>query len=226
VGDALVTVTIQRPVTIRFLTARPGVLPLGTVSTISGLDDVRSSSGVLDAGLYFGPGTTITPVRVDADRRGYIVATGSTPSDALALADAAAGKLVVRTQRHLHVLRNARLLPAATVAVAAAAGAVALLAFHGGIRPRLVSDTIRARGALFQVRYVFNEPVRALLIVNGKPASSTSSLRRSGALQWRRQGTGGSVHFAIEGTDRSGRHAIVMLNRARAEASVRRPAAT
>jgi biotin carboxylase len=226
VGDELVTQTIQRPIAIRFLTARPGVLPLGTVSAISGLDDVRSSPGILGAGLYFGPGATITPVQVDADRRGYIVATGATPEDALALADAAAQKLVVRTQRHLHVLRNARLLPAAAVVVAAAAGAVALLAFHGGMRPRLVSDTIRARGALFQVRYVFNEPVRALLIVNGKPATAASTLRSSGALQWHRRSGRGNVQFAIEGTDRSGRRAIVLLSRAPAGASAGRPAAT
>lgn len=97
VPDALVTPTSRRPVAIRFLTASPGVLPLGTVSSIDGLDAVRSSRGVLAAGLYFEPGTTIGPLQVDADRRGYIVATAGTPARALELADKASKKLVVRT---------------------------------------------------------------------------------------------------------------------------------
>jgi biotin carboxylase len=98
VADELVTPTQQRPIAIRFLTASPGVLPLGTVAAIHGLDDVRASPGVLAAGLYFGPGATITPVQVDADRRGYVVATAATAENALALADEAAHKLVVKTQ--------------------------------------------------------------------------------------------------------------------------------
>lgn len=97
VPDRLVTPAFVRPVAIRFLTASPGVLPLGTVESIEGLDEVRSAPGVLSAGLYFGTGATITPVQVDADRRGYIVATADTPDAALALADDAASKLVVRT---------------------------------------------------------------------------------------------------------------------------------
>jgi biotin carboxylase len=97
VPDELVTPASLRPIAIRFLTASPGVLPLGTVSAIEGLDDVRSSPGVLSAGLYFGDGATITPVHVDADRRGYVVATAETADQALALADDAAQKLVVHT---------------------------------------------------------------------------------------------------------------------------------
>jgi biotin carboxylase len=102
VPDELVTPASERPIAIRFLTASPGVLPLGTVSGIEGLDDVRSSPGVLSAGLYFGDGATITPVQVDADRRGYVVATAETADQALALADDAAQKLVV------HTLQNVR----------------------------------------------------------------------------------------------------------------------
>ncbi|HVC85876.1 MAG TPA: hypothetical protein VNC40_00470 [Gaiellaceae bacterium] len=97
VPDALVTPSFSRPIAIRFLTASPGVLPLGTVTAIEDLDEVRGSPGVLAAGLYFGPGTTIGPLQVDADRRGYVVATADTPARALELADEAAGKLVVRT---------------------------------------------------------------------------------------------------------------------------------
>ena len=178
---------------------------------IAGLDDVRASPGVLSAGLYFEAGATITPVQVDADRRGYIVATGETGEDALALADQAARKLVVRTRSNVIAFRNARLVvPAAAAGLAAAAAVIALLVFDGGIRPRLVSDTIRARGALLQVRYVFNEPVRALLLVNGKPATPTSRLSKSGALLWHRNSSK-SVRISIEGTDRSGRRAVVKI---------------
>ena len=53
---------------------------------------------MLDAGLYFDVGTYIGPVQVDADRRGYVLATGETPTKALELAEAAAGLLVVRTE--------------------------------------------------------------------------------------------------------------------------------
>ncbi|HEV7642045.1 MAG TPA: hypothetical protein VGO39_14360 [Gaiellaceae bacterium] len=103
VSDELVTPTVQRPIAIRFLTASPGVLPLGTVSDIEGLDRVRSSRGVLGAGLYFGVGATITPVHVDADRRGYVVATAETSEQALELADEAARKLVVRTLQNVPI---------------------------------------------------------------------------------------------------------------------------
>ena len=212
VPDELVTPKEQRPIAIRFLTARPGVLPLGTVSSIAGLDDVRASPGVLGAGLYFDAGATITPVQVDADRRGYIVATGETAEEALALADDAAQKLVVHTRSNVRMLGNTRLLvPAATAALAAAAAVIALLVFDGGIRPRLVSDTIRVRGALLQVRYVFNEPVRAFLLINGKPATATSSLRKSGSLMWHRRANRARVQIAIEGTDRSGRRAVIKI---------------
>jgi hypothetical protein len=101
-----------------------------------------------------------------------------------------------------------------------------VLVFSDGIRPHLLSDTIRAQGALLQVRYAFNEPVRAFLIVDGRPATATSSLRKSGALLWRRRGSRRSVQIAIEGTDRSGRRAIVRLNRVRAARSARRRVVT
>jgi biotin carboxylase len=96
VSDELVTPTVQRPIAIRFLTASPGVLPVGTVTAIDGLDDVRSSEGVLAAGLYFDVGATIGPVQVDADRRGYVVATGDSSEHALSLAQQASEKLSVR----------------------------------------------------------------------------------------------------------------------------------
>ena len=97
VPDALITPDYRRTIAIRFLTASPGVLPLGTVTRIERFDEVRASPGVLAADLYFDTGTTIGPVRVDADRRGYVIATGDTPRHALELADSASSKLVVRT---------------------------------------------------------------------------------------------------------------------------------
>ena len=66
---------------------------------VGGLDDVRSSPGVLEAGLYIQLGETISPVEVDADRRGYIIATADNPPAALELADLAARELRVLTTR-------------------------------------------------------------------------------------------------------------------------------
>jgi biotin carboxylase len=98
VPDALLTPRFQRPVTIRFLTAQPGVLPVGTVTKIDGLDQVRRAPGVLAADLYFDLGHQIRPVQVDADRNGYVVTTADDPASALELADAAAAHLVVHTR--------------------------------------------------------------------------------------------------------------------------------
>lgn len=95
VADSLVTARSTRPIVIRFLTARPGVLPVGTVTAI---DRLRASSGVLAADLYFDVGSTIRPLQVDADRSGYVIATADTPARALALADHAARELVVQTK--------------------------------------------------------------------------------------------------------------------------------
>jgi len=88
----------DRPVAIRFLTAAPGLLPLGTVRAVGGLHDVRNAPGVVDAGLYFDVGEQLRPVQVDADRRGYIVATGRSGDDALRLADAASTRLNVTVE--------------------------------------------------------------------------------------------------------------------------------
>jgi len=98
VPDELVAPRFTRPVAIRFLTAEPGVLPVGRVDAIGGLSEVRASPGVLAADLYFGMGHVIHPVQVDADRNGYVIATGDTPAHALSLADAAAEKLVVSVE--------------------------------------------------------------------------------------------------------------------------------
>jgi biotin carboxylase len=88
-----------RPVVIRFFTAEPGILPTGRVVGIDGLEQVREAPGVLDADLYLQVGETIRAVQVDADRRGYVVATGADADAALASANAAMRRLVVRTER-------------------------------------------------------------------------------------------------------------------------------
>jgi biotin carboxylase len=124
VPDELVRPNAVRPVAIRFLTAAPGVLPLGTVTSVDGLDDVKSSPGVLAAGLYFGTGATITPVQVDADRRGYVAATAETADAALALADEAAQKLVVRTLQPVVPAGARGLLLWGALAIAAVVAAV------------------------------------------------------------------------------------------------------
>jgi len=96
ITDAMVEPRFQRPIAIRFLTASPGILPTGTVTSVAGLDHVCESNGVLEAGLYIQPGETIRPVQVDADRRGYIIATADDPLAALELAQQASLRLRVR----------------------------------------------------------------------------------------------------------------------------------
>jgi biotin carboxylase len=95
IPDEMLEHRSERPLAIRFLTASPGILPTGRVLAVDGLDEVRSSPGVLEAGLYIQTGETIVPVEVDADRRGYVIATAHDPPAALELADRAARQLRV-----------------------------------------------------------------------------------------------------------------------------------
>jgi hypothetical protein len=95
VTDLEIEPRFHRPLAIRFLTASPGILPTGTVTSVDGLDHVRSAPGVLEADLYIQTGETIQPVQVDADRRGYIIATADTPELALELAQLASRELRV-----------------------------------------------------------------------------------------------------------------------------------
>jgi biotin carboxylase len=98
VDDELLAPRFRRPVAIRFLTAAPGPLPTGKVRRVEGLERLRGAPGVLEAGLYLELGETIRPVRLDIDRRGYVLATAATPGGALAYADAAAGLLRVEVE--------------------------------------------------------------------------------------------------------------------------------
>ena len=54
------------------------------------LDKVLAFPGVVQADVYLQVGETIRPVRLDGDRRGYVIATGSTNLEALERAEAAA----------------------------------------------------------------------------------------------------------------------------------------
>ena len=133
VPDEFVTPSFHRPVAIRFLTASPGQLPTGRVVEIDGLDGVRAADGVLDAGLYFGVGDEIGPLQVDADRRGFVIATGDSADDALARATRAADRLAITTETTrvrpataVRPKRGVRLLAAAVLACAVAAGVAAV----------------------------------------------------------------------------------------------------
>ena len=90
VPDELVRPQFDRPLAIRFLTASPGPLPVGQVLSVGPLDDARAATGVLDVDVFIEKGEVIRPVRVDADRRGYVIATGPTSVLALEAAEAAA----------------------------------------------------------------------------------------------------------------------------------------
>ena len=98
VPDALVVPRQQQPTAIRFLTAAPGPLPVGKVKTVGGLERVLKAPGVVQADVFLQEGETIRPVRLDGDRRGYVIATGQTNVQALERAEAAARMLYVETE--------------------------------------------------------------------------------------------------------------------------------
>jgi biotin carboxylase len=98
VPDELVEPRHSRPTAVRFLTARPGPLPLGKVRKVSGLERVLKAPGVVQADVFLQEGETIRPVRLDGDRRGYVIALGQTNVQALERAEAAARLLYVETE--------------------------------------------------------------------------------------------------------------------------------
>jgi len=93
--DELVKPRFSQPLAIRFFTAEPGPLPTGRVTRIGSLDKVRAFPGVVQADVYLQLGEVIRPVRLDGDRRGYVIATADTNLDALERAEAAARLLDV-----------------------------------------------------------------------------------------------------------------------------------
>jgi biotin carboxylase len=89
VPDELVRPRRQQPLAIRFLTAEPGPLPTGTVRSIGGLERVLAFPGVVQADIFLQEGEEIRPVRLDGDRRGYVIAIGETSLEAFERAEAA-----------------------------------------------------------------------------------------------------------------------------------------
>lgn len=95
VPDELARPRFRQPLAIRFLTAQPGPLPTGTVRRWSGLERVLAFPGVVQADVFLTEGETIRPVRLDGDRRGYVIALAETNVEALERAEAAAKLLDV-----------------------------------------------------------------------------------------------------------------------------------
>jgi biotin carboxylase len=98
VPDEVVMPKFKQPLAIRFLTAEPGPLPTGRVTQIGPLDKVLAFPGVVQADVYLQIGETIRPVRLDGDRRGYVIATADTNLEALERAEAAARLLDVEVE--------------------------------------------------------------------------------------------------------------------------------
>ena len=90
VPDELVVPRFTQPLAIRFLTAAPGPLPTGKVVSVGTLDKVLAFPGVVQADVFLQQGETIRPVRLDGDRRGYVIAVADTNVEALERAEAAA----------------------------------------------------------------------------------------------------------------------------------------
>ena len=95
VPDELCRPRFQQPLAIRFFTAEPGPLPTGRVVSVGSLDKVRAFPGVVQADTYLQVGELIRPVRLDGDRRGYVIAVADTNVEALERAEAAARLLDV-----------------------------------------------------------------------------------------------------------------------------------
>ena len=98
VPDELALPQFVQPLAIRFLTAEPGPLPTGTVTAIGSLEPVLAADGVVQADTYLQAGETIRPVRLDGDRRGYVIAVADTSDEALRRAEAAARLLEVEVE--------------------------------------------------------------------------------------------------------------------------------
>jgi hypothetical protein len=73
-------------------------LPTGRVKRIGPLDKVLAFPGVVQADVYLELGETIRAVRLDADRRGYVIATADTNLEALDRAEAASRLLDVEVE--------------------------------------------------------------------------------------------------------------------------------
>ncbi len=88
--DELVKARFRQPLAIRFLTAEPGPLATGRVTRVGSLERVLAFPGVVQADTYLAVGEIVRPVRLDGDRRGYVIAVADTNLEALDRAEAAA----------------------------------------------------------------------------------------------------------------------------------------
>jgi hypothetical protein len=88
----------KQPLAIRFLTAEPGPLPTGRVIRVGSLEKVLAFPGVVQAETYLQVGEVIRPVRLDGDRRGYVIAIADTNLEALNRAEAASRLLDVEVE--------------------------------------------------------------------------------------------------------------------------------
>jgi biotin carboxylase len=73
---------------VRFVVAPPGIL-----EAVEGIEEAEAVTGVEWVRSYREPGYRLVPLRRGADRAGAILATGDSPADALARADAALAKI-------------------------------------------------------------------------------------------------------------------------------------
>ena len=96
--DELVQPRFKQPLAIRFLTAAPGPLQPGRVTRVGSLEKVLAFPGVVQADTYLVEGEIIRPVRLDGDRRGYVIAVGDTNLEALERAEAAARLIDVEVE--------------------------------------------------------------------------------------------------------------------------------
>jgi biotin carboxylase len=98
VTDEIAAAKHRTPTAIRFFTAQPGPLPAGKVKAPARLDSVLTAPGVVQAASYIVAGETIRPVKVDCDRRGYVIAVGSSGPEALERAEQAARLVEVEVE--------------------------------------------------------------------------------------------------------------------------------
>jgi biotin carboxylase len=98
VTDEIAAAKHRTPTAIRFFTAQPGPLPAGKVKAPARLDSVLTAPGVVQAASYIVAGETIRPVKVDGDRRGYVIAVGSSGPEALERAEQAARLVEVEVE--------------------------------------------------------------------------------------------------------------------------------
>ena len=98
IPDELVLPRFQQPLAIRFLTAAAGAAADRPGRSDRPLEPVLAAEGVVQADTYLQVGETIRPVRLDGDRRGYVIAVADTNVEALERAEDAARLLDVEVE--------------------------------------------------------------------------------------------------------------------------------